>query len=445
MKIRRFFAPDMRRAIQLVRNEQGADAVILSSRSVDGGVEIVSAVDYDEALVAEMLAVGGRRETPAPAPAEPETASGAAAERPAPPPAEPRPAKAAPAARGRPADDGPARSRPANDAPARDRSDDDRPARDRATEDPALTAIRADLQAMKCLLREQFAQLASADREMLDPDRALLAWKVSRLKLEPELADVLVDEIEEPGAPTAWRLVMMGLATRLKIPVDDPLDEGGVFAFVGPTGVGKTTTIAKLAARHCLRYGRDSVALVSTDGFRVGAHRQLEAFGAILGVPVRTAATREELEDTLQLLRDRRLVLIDTAGIASRDRRLGDILDQLETGRETRRFLVLAANMQLDVMYDAVLAFGARGLAGTVLTKLDEANGLGAALSVLIQRRLPAVWLSDGQRVPEDLKVARIVHLLRWALKEPTLEPAVLPSPAVRGRRAAAREVMHAA
>ncbi|HEX6999672.1 MAG TPA: flagellar biosynthesis protein FlhF [Gammaproteobacteria bacterium] len=428
MKIRRFFAPDMRRAIQLVRNEQGADAVILSSRSVDGGVEIVSAVDYDEALVAQMLALGGRREALELAPAEP--AGDEAADPPAPPPAERAAAKVAAAvaaAPGGPAVDGP-------------------PAPERAAEDPALTAIRADLQAMKCLLREQFAQLSTADREMLDPDRALLAWKVARLKLEPELADALVAEIERPGDATAWRLVMMGLATRLKLPVEDPLDEGGVFAFVGPTGVGKTTTIAKLAARHCLRYGRDSVALISTDGFRVGAQRQLEAFGAILGVPVRTAATREELKEMLHLLRDRRLILIDTAGIAARDRRLGEILDQLETERETRRFLVLAANMQLDVMYDAVLAFGARGLAGTVLTKIDEANGLGAALSVLIQRRLPAVWLSDGQRVPEDLRLARIVHLLRWALREPALEPAVLPAPAARGRRRApAREAVHAA
>src|SRR5690606_5358046 len=189
------------------------------------------------------------------------------------------------------------------------------------------------------------------------------------------------------------------------------------FALVGPTGVGKTTTIAKLAARHCLRYGSESIALISTDTLRIGAQRQLDAFGAILGVPVRQAADGAELGKLLHALRDRRLVLIDTAGMASRDRRLSEALNQPEVEQKIRKYLVLSANMQAGVMDDAVRCFGAAGLSGAVLTKLDEANGLGAALSVLIRHRLKAVWLSNGQRVPEDLRLARAMHLLNWALE----------------------------
>jgi flagellar biosynthesis protein FlhF len=188
-----------------------------------------------------------------------------------------------------------------------------------------------------------------------------------------------------------------------------------VFAFVGPTGVGKTTTIAKLAARHCLRHGRESVALITTDSFRIGAHRQLDAFAAILGVPVRLADSAEKLASLLRELGNRRLVLIDTAGVAPRDTAITSALAHLDVNARIRRCLVLAANVQPSVMQDAVRAFGGKELAGAVLTKMDETNVLGAAISVLIESKLPAVWLSSGQRVPEDLTLARVAHLLKRA------------------------------
>src|SRR5690606_6676647 len=277
-------------------------------------------------------------------------------------------------------------------------------------EDPSIVALRNELTAMRSMLCRQLAQIRWADRRMLEPERALLASRVARLGLDPDLAETLVAEVDDPAHARAWREVMYGLARRLDVPKEEPLDSGGVLALVGPTGVGKTTTIAKLAARHCLRYGRESLALISTDTFRIGAQRQLDAYGAILGVPVRQAGGAAELKRLLSALSDRRLVLIDTAGLSSRDRRLTDALASLDVDRRVRRLVVLAATMQQSVMDEAVTAFGGDAVGGVVLTKLDEADGLGPALSVLIRRKLTATWLSHGQRVPEDLRLARIIH-----------------------------------
>ena len=218
-----------------------------------------------------------------------------------------------------------------------------------------------------------------------------------------------------------------------------------MFALVGPTGVGKTTTIAKLAARHCLRHGPESLALISTDNFRVGAQRQLDAYGAILGVAVRRAETGDDLRRQLEELSDRRLVLIDTAGMAPRDRRLAESLGRLADAGDIRRMLVLSANMQLAVMRDAVCFFGGDTLAGITLTKLDESPGLGAALSILVETALPAVWLSEGQRVPEDLKLARVIHLLGWASDIEASDEAGRAPPAPFAHRPASfREVANA-
>ncbi|MBN1240829.1 MAG: flagellar biosynthesis protein FlhF [Gammaproteobacteria bacterium] len=447
MKIRRFFAPDMRRAIQQVRNEQGADAVILSSRAVDGGVEIVSAVDYDHELVAQMTRPAAPAATHE---REPEAGAAEAAQ-----PADAGRTDASEDADGtvssngadgtvslngadgtvsfRNADAASFGAEPADDVDAAARGA--RPQR-QAADEPGLAALRLELQAMKCMLREQLAQLSWADLKRLEPERALLSTRVARLGLDPELSATLVAEVENPKSSRAWREVVFGIARRLSVPREDPLDNGGVFALVGPTGVGKTTTIAKLAARHCMRYGPDSIALISTDTLRVGAQRQLDAFAAILGVPVRTASNGEELGRLLHALRSRRLVLIDTAGMAPRDRRLAESMQQLESVRSIRRYLVLAANMQPGAMDDAVRAFGAENLAGAVLTKLDEVSGLGAALSVLIRQRLKIAWLSHGQRVPEDLRLASGMHLLRWAFeREHAAEADTFAAPRRRSRR----------
>jgi flagellar biosynthesis protein FlhF len=312
--------------------------------------------------------------------------------------------------------------------------------------DPSLQAMREELAAVKGMLNEQFARLSWADLRAFRPARALLLRRVAALCMDEALTTTLVEDVAHPDdGSQAWREVLLGIARRLKVARHDPLEEGGVLALVGPTGVGKTTTIAKLAARHCLRHGADSLALISTDNFRVGAQRQLDAYGAILGVPVRRAETGEDLHRQIEELRDRRLVLIDTAGMAPRDRRLAESLGRLNDLKNLKRVLVLSANMQLPVMREAVRFFGGDALAGITLTKLDESPGLGAAVSLLIESGLPAVWLSEGQRVPEDLKLARVIHLLAWAgdIEAPD-EAGRVPPAAFTRRPVNFREVMNA-
>lgn len=411
MKIKRFFAPDMRRAIQQVRSEHGPDAFILSSATVEGGVELISAVDYDEALISQLVSTGGG----AGGNANARGGTGADID----PGSEPEQAPASRAERTKSAGTHDTAEGEAHAAtpPRRAAAGPGRPTIE-WSQDPALRRLQGELDGLKAMLREQFTQLSWADLKTFDPERAALLRRVSGLGLNPALAERLARDIRNPrDAAAAWRDVVMGMARRLRVANEDPLDGGGILALVGPTGVGKTTTIAKLAARHCLRHGADSLGLITTDSFRIGAQRQLDAYGAILGVPVHRANTGAELKEKVRELRDRRLVLVDTAGLAPRDCRVVASLQQLDSCPPLRRYLVLPANMQEAVMRQAIDSFGGASLAGVVLTKTDEAAGLGAAVSALIESSLPVTWVSGGQRVPEDLSVARAVHLVRWAME----------------------------
>ncbi|MFW6191077.1 MAG: AAA family ATPase, partial [Thiohalospira sp.] len=195
-----------------------------------------------------------------------------------------------------------------------------------------------------------------------------------------------------------------GLAEVVRRPHRDVMAQGGVVALVGPTGVGKTTSVAKIAARYAMRHGYDQVALVTTDSYRIAAHEQLRTYARILGVPVRVANDADELRTTLDNLADRSLVLIDTAGMSQRDRRLAEQFHTLVTGAPTvQTYAVLAANTQPGGLEETVHAFRGAELDGCVLTKIDESTGLGPALSTIIDQSLPLAFLSDGQRVPEDL------------------------------------------
>ncbi len=370
MKIKRFFAPDMRQAIRLVREELGPDAVILSNRRVEGGVEIVSAVDYDEALLGEALA-------------EPAVAGGGEA-----PPETNKPEPAAAPVRG--------------------------PADIVWAQDPAIMAMQNEIKALRGMLEGQLSQLAWREMGRRQPLRAGLLKRLSVLGLDHELCLRLAERALESGDQEhLWERALGLLRDMLQVTDDDILSNGGVVALVGPTGVGKTTSVAKLAARFALRHGRRYVGLVSMDGFRIGGQEQLRTFGRILGVPVQTANTREELEAVLDDLSDRKLVLVDTAGISQRDLKLAERLATIERGKAPiKTYLVLSAAAQTRVQGEAVRAFGRIALDGCILTKLDETAGLGGVLSVLAGNRLPVAYLGNGQRVPEDMQPARTANLV---------------------------------
>ncbi len=406
MKIKRFFAADVRSAMRMLKEALGDDAVILSNKKVSGGVELIAAIDYDEAA----LSTAEMHQPQAPAP----TAASAQ------PPGRPRAgARAARPDRGHQASqmDRTAWAEPAK-AVAQDNVMDFsaivakpaiKPEPPKAeTLDPALQAMRNELDKMRGMLESQFAQQAPAAPSVQSMADQELLQRLGRLGLGRRLSRELLNNLPlENDIDEQWRRVLGKLAVQLPIADDNILTNGGIISLIGPTGVGKTTTIAKLAARYALRYGSRDVALISTDNFRIGAHEQIKAYARILGVPYRFANNAEGLQSALDQFCDRRLVLIDTAGMSQKDLRLSQQLSVLRTSSQIQNYLVMSATARLSGMDEVVQAFGNVELAGTILTKVDESVTLGQAMDVLIRHRLPLAYISDGQRVPEDLQPAR--------------------------------------
>jgi flagellar biosynthesis protein FlhF len=200
---------------------------------------------------------------------------------------------------------------------------------------------------------------------------------------------------------------------------NDIIDRGGVFAVVGPTGVGKTTTTAKLAARCVVRYGADKLALLTTDGYRIGAHEQLRIYGRILGVPVHVVRDSEDLRRTLVELRDKHMILIDTVGMSQRDRMVAEQAAMLTRAGEVKRLLLLNSTSRGDTLDDVIRAYAGEDLAGCILTKVDETASLAPALDAVVRHGLLLTYVANGQRVPEDLHLPNRNYLLHRAFKQP--------------------------
>ena len=372
MKVKRFFAPDMRQAIQKVREDQGPDAVILSNRQVDGGIEIIAALDYNENLAP----------TAAESRSQPEVA----------------------------ADEMVAESTTARRSIAG-------ATQVSWSQDPALVSMREEIKQLRGLLENQLAHLAWSDRERREPLHTGVMRRLSNMELSSEL-------VERVSAPTvharddahAMQLALTELAATVPVAENDIFDQGGIVALVGSTGVGKTTSVAKLAARYVLRHGQRHVALVTTDSYRIGAHEQLMTYGRLLGIPVQVASDHKELRSTLNSLADKRLVLIDTAGMSQRDVRLTEQFATLaDSGIPIRTLLVLSATLHPSVLDETIRAFSSVALDGAILTKLDEAASLGGVLSTVINQHLPLMFTANGQRVPEDFHPARADKLVQMA------------------------------
>jgi flagellar biosynthesis protein FlhF len=272
-------------------------------------------------------------------------------------------------------------------------------------------------------------------RRLLESELAVLGWKGQRQQ-HPLNAQVLEDLTALDIAPDVTRQLAQSLPRRTtaKNPQHIPLAllvkylpliqdttciQGGVVAVVGPTGVGKTTTIAKLAARWCLRHGTQDLALVSTDGYRIGARDQLLTYARILDVPMHVADGGKELGKVLERLKHKRLVLVDTAGMSQRDLRIPEQLNALRLGLGSARVLLaVPAGGEAKAVDEIVRVYGRIAPDACVLTKIDEAASLGAALSAVLRRELPIAYLCDGQRVPEDLHDAlpKRLWLVRTAM-----------------------------
>ncbi|MBE1159501.1 flagellar biosynthesis protein FlhF [Dyella acidiphila] len=411
MKIKRFLAPDMRQAMRDVRAEQGADAVILSTRRLEEGIEIIAAVDYDETLMREAVRINAPAAAPAAEAIKPpvkEAAKEAPKERikaiAKEPAKEKEPVKEVRAAI-------PPPPPPPPQAPA---VQADVAALQPIVEQSVLETarMRNELGSLRMLLEQQLSSLAWNDMERRSPMRARVLRDMSRLGIETDVARQLIDELPDDLNADQARYLPLGLLSRsLKISGRRLSDNQGVTALVGPTGVGKTTTIAKLAACAVMNHGPAKVALVSTDHYRIGAAAQLEHYGRLLGVRVYPAYDADGLTQTLNMLRDHHTVLVDTAGVSGTDPRLQQQMDVLREagakgGAKLRTCLVLAANAQASALDESVRAYLPLQPSACIATKLDEAPSLGGLLSVLIRHRLALDCTTDGQRVPEDISAA---------------------------------------
>jgi flagellar biosynthesis protein FlhF len=284
---------------------------------------------------------------------------------------------------------------------------------------PAATdALGSELKTLRRMLETQLAHLAWNDLTRRAPVHTEILRELTEIGITQDLAEHLVRQLpEDTNVTFARRFTIAGLSQYLRVTGDHWLDDGGRVAFAGATGVGKTTTLAKIAVRWVLRHGPRDIALVAADSVRIGAQDQLRALAQLLGVPVYTPEQFDQLPALLSRLNER-LVLIDTPGSSVRDPQLAGRLAVLSnSASELQTALVLAASTQTGAIEEAVKHFAPANPACCVLTKLDEAASLGGILSVLIRARMPVSYMSEGQRVPEDLRPARALELVSAAVR----------------------------
>ena len=477
MNVKRYFAQTAREALRMLKDELGPDAVVLSNRAANGGVEILAlpageVATLQRARSQAQAAAAAAASAPKPAAATPRPAQGAdffdddfrvslsraASQRPA-------AAAAAPAAAARPA---PARApemqpfnpprvelnrevfnaasaqvrRPAappatppaarsplrSEAPRQPEATPPRPrpagveeeARIRALES-ANSQMATELAAIRGMIERQLAGFAWGEMSRTSPGRTRLIGDLLEAGFSASLARELAEEVPDEDSPeNAHRLLHHALTRRFRSMggEDDIVDRGGVFALVGPTGVGKTTTTAKLAARCVVRHGADKLALITTDSYRIGAHEQLRIYGRILGVPVYVVRDATELRETLASLRDKFMVLIDTMGMSQRDKMVAEQSAMLTGAGKLSRLLLLNSTCRGDTLDDVIRAYGGDDMAGVIFSKMDEAMSLAPVVDVAIRHQLDVFYVANGQRVPEDLHLPDREALVGQALRE---------------------------
>ena len=283
--------------------------------------------------------------------------------------------------------------------------------------------VMGELRSVRHLIEERFGMLAFMEKLQRDPRQAALSQKLFDVGLSPALVRKLVQALPIQAAnsgdgsdATAWAAGVLERNVHTdehEAPIED---HAGVLALVGPTGVGKTTSTAKIAAAFAARHGAGNLGLITLDAYRIAAHEQLRTYGRILGVPVHTAHDRASLEDLLDLLKGKRLVLVDTAGIAQRDSRAVELLEML-SHPAIQKLLVVNAASQGETVEDVMLAYRVAACRGVIVSKLDEAVKLGPALDALIRHKAKVVGVTNGQRVPEDWHRLSAQALVQRALR----------------------------
>ena len=451
MNVRKFIAASARDALRKVKETLGNDAIILSNRGVPGGVEIMAVAARDMAMIVPTQVqetATAERKQPDSHPDDDYrvvlSSARARISQPPQPTAVPSPASSSYQAtaprsssmsvnagiprtgalrqmeNGRigPSTAAPARVAPISSVPASTAVPASASRRPEAEVVPM--AVMDEIRALRKMVEQHLVGFAWGESTRSEPVKTEILRQMLDAGFSPQFARELLSDLprEMNGQEAmAW---VKGAADRSLLTIgqeNDIVDRGGVYALVGPTGVGKTTTTAKLAARCVLRHGPSKVALVTTDGYRIGAHEQLRIYGRILGVSVHLVKDATELRQTLTDLQHKHMVLIDTMGMSQRDKLVPELTDML-AGCDVQRLLLLNSTSRGDTLDDVVRAYAGETLAGCILTKIDEAASLATVLDVIMRHGLKLQYVSNGQRVPEDLHLPNRSYLLHRAFKD---------------------------
>lgn len=455
MNVKKFTAPTSREALRKVRESLGPDAVILSNRQSDGVIEILAlanddaaslampaphspmaepapSLDLDSALMARSARLEQGYDAPAPrmAPRQPAQQHNPYADEQA-SQVHQAPQRRVVASPSSYASKTAAASAPVA-APAQPRT----PALD-AEQISAMVAnavasakhnaaaemqgMMSELRAMRGMMETQLAEIAWGSTQAREPQKNAVLREMLAAGFSASLARYLIDKLPAGrDAADSLRWIKTVLTRNLSVMANEDalIEQGGVFALVGPTGVGKTTSTAKLAARCVMRHGPDKLALITTDAYRIGAHEQLRIYGKILGVMVHSVKDEADLRIALKELRNKHTVLIDTVGVSQRDQMVTEQVSMLQgAGSDVKRLLCLNATATQETLSEVVRAYQGSGLAGCIMTKLDEAAAIGNVLDVVIRQKLNLFYVSNGQRVPEDLHLADPAYLIDRAFK----------------------------
>ena len=410
MKIKKYFAKDMRKALTMAREEHGPDVVILSNRKVMGGVELIAADEYDENLI--------QPANPAPAPVVEElpNAKGHARQQAelqmAPAPA-PKPEPSVPTMKAAP--------RQAEVESFQNIYQATQQGDAMWTQDSVLEKMHDEIHALRKLLEQQMSGLAWGQIGRSHPVWAVLLRRFGQFGLSPRLAKPLVEQIpNNMDIEKAWRMVLALLSYRIRVFSDDILTPGNVLTFVGSSGAGKTTTIAKLATRLAMEGELDNLILATTDSYRVGGRDHLRNYANIIGVPVHTIHNAADLSRLLNRFQRTKTIMIDTAGLSPLDKNYSEQLSILSGEAERLRVgLVVSACSQSNTYANSNPALENQALAPefSILTKVDEADCIGKSLSYLVEQEIAVAYACDGQRVPTDIHHADAHRLITLAVK----------------------------
>ncbi|RZT08993.1 flagellar biosynthesis protein FlhF [Duganella sp. CF402] len=452
MNVKKFTASTSRDALRKVRESLGPDAVILSNRQSDGVVEILALANDDAASLA-MPAPHSPMAEPAPSldlgsTAIPAVATGRieprfedelphmsppVAAKPASLPQQPqrrvvashsslatKVAAAAPAPVPAPAPQ--AKAAPAIDANQIAAMVSAAVASAKESAAAEMSGMMNEIRAMRGMMETQLSELSWGATQARAPHKTAVLRSMLAAGFSASLARYLIEKLpaSHTDAADSLRWIKTVLARNLQTMSNEDalIDQGGVFALVGPTGVGKTTSTAKLAARCVMRHGPDKLALITTDAYRIGAHEQLRIYGKILGVMVHSVKDEADLRIALKELKNKHTVLIDTVGVSQRDQMVTEQVSMLQgAAANVKRLLCLNATATQETLSEVVRAYQGSGLAGCIMTKLDEAAAIGNVLDVVIRQKLNLFYVSNGQRVPEDLHLADPAYLIDRAFK----------------------------